>query len=122
MEDSRYINCSFNRATITSIAPGSARFEGCTFLDADLTHFLSHTVEFVDCEISGIVRQAFFSGTVPPDDVASLGRKTNEFRGNDFASATLVDVVFRTGIDLSLQKLPEGWENPIEEDASELHK
>jgi uncharacterized protein YjbI with pentapeptide repeats len=115
MEDSRYINCSFNRATITAIAPGHARFEGCTFIDADFTHFLSHTVEFVNCEISGIVRKAFFNGTVPPEYVASLGRKVNEFRGNDFSGATLVDVVFRTGIELSLQKLPAGWSNPVEE-------
>lgn len=114
MEDTRYLNCSFNRATITSIAPGHARFEDCTFIDTDFTQFFSHTVELVNCEISGIVRMAFFNGTVPPDDVVKLGRKVNEFRGNDFSGATLVDVVFRTGIDLSLQKLPAGWANPVE--------
>ena len=114
MEDSRYIDCSFNRATINSISPGHARFERCTFMDTDIVQFFSHTVEFVNCEFSGILRSAFFNGMVPPEDAERLGRRANEFRGNDFSEATLVDVVFRTGIDLALQKVPTGWANPIE--------
>ena len=114
MEVTRYISCSFDRATINSIAPGHARFERCTFKDADFVQFFSHTVEFVNCEISGVIRSAFFNGTVPPECVSALGRKVNEFRGNDFSGATLVDVAFRTGIDLSLQEMPTDWVNPRE--------
>ena len=38
----------------------------------------------------------------------ALGRTSNEFRGNDFSGMDLIDVGFRTGIDLSLQRLPTG--------------
>ena len=88
---------------------------GCTFKDADFVQFFSHTVEFVNCEISGIVRGAFINGAVPPEYISELGRKVNEFRGNDFSGATLVDVAFRTGIDLSLQEMPTDWVNPNED-------
>ena len=111
MEDTRYLNCSFDRATIKSIAPGHARFENCTFKDTDFVQFFSRTVEFVNCEVSGIIRSAFFNGTVPPEDAEKLGRTVNQFYGNDFSGATLVDVGFRTGIDLSLQEMPTDWPN-----------
>jgi hypothetical protein len=45
---------------------------------------------------------------VPTDHQRALGRQVNEFRGNDFSGMELVDVAFRTGVDLSLQRLPSG--------------
>ncbi len=43
---------------------------------------------------------------MPEEDRPWVGRERNEFRGNDFSGCDLVDVAFRTGIDLSQQKLP----------------
>ena len=109
LEDSRYVNCSFDRATIRATAPGNARFESCSFRNVDIIELFGFRIEMVDCHVSGIVRKAFFNGTVPPDIAPDLGRTFNAFEGNDFSNATLVDVVFRTGIDLSKQKMPIGW-------------
>lgn len=108
-EDSYYVGCSFDRATIRSIAPGYARFESCTFYDIEIVQFLAMSIEMVDCVVTGIIKQAFFNGAVPDEDVSALGRSTNEFRGNDFSGATLLDVDFRTGIDLSAQRMPKDW-------------
>jgi len=110
-EDSIYINCSFDRATIQATAAGNAHFASCTFRNADILEFFAFCVEMVDCEVSGIVRKAFFNGTVPDDRAQALRRTRNVFERNDFSNARLVDVAFRTGIDLTLQKLPLGWKN-----------
>ena len=64
--------------------------------------------ELVDCLFTGRLRRSFFNGTVPEELVDALGRTSNEFRGNDFSGMDLIDVDFRTGIDLSLQRLPTG--------------
>ncbi len=117
LEDSLYVNCSFDRSTIWAMAAGNARFEACSFRDVEVFQFFAHSIEIIDCVFSGIVKQAYFNGTVPVEDAGALGRKTNEFRGNDFSGATFVDVAFRTGIDLSQQKLPEGWQNEPDFDA-----
>lgn len=109
LEDTVYVNCSFDRATIRAIAPGNARFEACSFRDVEIIQFCGHTIEMIDCVVSGVIKQAFFNGAVPDEDIDALGRSRNEFRGNDFSLARFVDVGFRTGIDLSLQKLPEDW-------------
>ncbi len=42
------------------------------------------------------------------EDQVELGRAINEFRGNDFTNMKLIDVAFRTGIDLTQQSLPTG--------------
>jgi uncharacterized protein YjbI with pentapeptide repeats len=111
MEDSVYINCTFDRSTIRATAAGNARFTSCTFRNVDIQEFFALRVEMVDCEFSGIVRKAYFNGTVPQESAAVLKRTRNVFQGNDFSKAQLIDVAFRTGIDLTLQKLPPGWKN-----------
>jgi uncharacterized protein YjbI with pentapeptide repeats len=111
LEDSRYLGCSFDRVTIRAVAPGNARFESCSFRNVEIIELFGRCIEMVDCEVSGIVRKAFFNGTVPPDIAPDLRRNTNAFEGNDFSNATLIDVDFRTGIDLSKQKFPVGWRN-----------
>jgi uncharacterized protein YjbI with pentapeptide repeats len=113
LEDSRYVNCRFDRATIRAIAPGSARFESCTFRNVEIIELYGQQIEMLNCEVSGIFRKGFFNGAVPRDIAPHLGRTTNAFEGNDFSGATLVDVGFRTGIDLSRQKLPIGWRSEV---------
>ena len=110
-EDSFYIGCTFDRSTIRATAAGKAHFASCKFRNVDIEEFFAFCVEMIDCEVSGIVRKAFFNGTVPEDLVRALKRTKNRFERNDFSNARLVDVAFRTGIDLTLQKLPVGWKN-----------
>jgi uncharacterized protein YjbI with pentapeptide repeats len=111
LEDSRYVNCSFDRSLIRATSPGNARFQSCSFLNVEIVEFLGHSIEMIDCSFSGVIRVAFFNGDVLADTAAELGRARNVFEGNDFSKARLDDVSFRTGIDLSRQKLPNGWRN-----------
>jgi uncharacterized protein YjbI with pentapeptide repeats len=111
LEDSVYVNCSFDRSTITAVAAGNARFTSCSFLNVNIVAFFANSVEMVDCRISGIVREAVFIGTVPKDRAPALKRVKNRFEGNDFSEARLLDVDFRNGIDLRLQKMPAGWKS-----------
>ena len=62
----------------------------------------------VDCVFSGRLEEVVFNGTVPPEKRSFLHRERNEFHGNDFSGVDLIDVAFRTGIDLTQQRLPTG--------------
>jgi hypothetical protein len=107
-EMSHYIDCSFDGARITFAPGGYARFVRCSFRNVDLRDWFCFGVEMVDCVFTGHLRKAAFNGTVPEDKQAVIGRTRNEWRGNDFSGMDLVDVAFRTGIDLTLQCLPSG--------------
>ncbi|MBT2140220.1 hypothetical protein KK141_11825 [Dyella sp. LX-66] len=109
MNQSRYVNCCFDDAEIDANAPGNARFERCTFLNTKIREFRGVNVEFIDCIFSGVIKNGFFNGT-PHRDTATppLSRTQNEFHGNDFSNAELINIGFRSGIDLSLQRLPKG--------------
>jgi hypothetical protein len=98
----------FDRSRIRFNPGGLARFERCSFRDVDLRDWTCFETELVDCVFTGRMRRSFFNGTVREELVEALGRTSNEFRGNDFSGMDLIDVGFRTGIDLSLQRLPTG--------------
>jgi hypothetical protein len=116
--DSTYLDCSFDGARLSAGAPGAARFERCSFRNVRFDALFSEKLEFIDCVFSGKIKKGYFNGTVPVDAQAPLRRSTNEFRGNDFSAAELIDVGFRTGVDLSAQKLPQGPDYLYVPDAS----
>lgn len=105
---STYRNCSFDNADLDVTPGGFARFESCTFRGTRIRDWRCFAVELVDCVFTGRIDTAFFNGTVPEEDRRYLSRSVNEFHGNDFSGADLVDVAFRTGIDLTQQRLPSG--------------
>jgi hypothetical protein len=107
-EVSEYIDCVFDGACMDMQPGGYARFVHCSFVNSDLQNWLCSTVELVNCTFTGKLRRAIFNGSVPEDKRALLGRDRNEFHGNDFSKMELIDVGFRTGIDLSRQRLPLG--------------
>jgi hypothetical protein len=104
----RHTECVFDRSRIRFNPGGLARFERCSFREVDLRDWMCFETELVDCVFTGRMRRSFFNGTVREESVEALGRTTNVFRGNDFSGMDLIDVGFRTGIDLSLQRLPTG--------------
>lgn len=106
-EPSEYLDCVFDGARI-SHAFGRARFVRCSFQDVILRDWNSTAFELVDCTFSGRLRNSVFYGH--PDNlyVPSGDPTRNEFHGNDFSAADLVQVEFRWGIDLSRQRLPDG--------------
>jgi len=107
MDQSVYVDCTFDRLKTPYMAGGRTRFERCIFTAVDIRDWRCFTVEMVDCTFSGRLRGGFFNGTVPVEDRQRLGRERNEFHGNDFSQALFGDVDFRTGIDLTRQRLPE---------------
>jgi hypothetical protein len=65
----------------------------------------------IDCGFpETTVRASVFHGISGAAQDGSPKRKRNEFIGNDFSSADLIDVDFRGGIDLEKQMLPTGSE------------
>jgi hypothetical protein len=82
-----------------------------------LDSWFCFAVELVGCSFSGQLHKAVFNGRLPTEKRDVAGRSTNQFEGNDFSRAKLLDVAFRTGIDLSNQRLPSGPEYSYLEDA-----
>jgi hypothetical protein len=105
---SQYIDCTFDGADIHFGAGGFARFVRCSFRDATVREWYCFTVELVECTFTGLLSHVIFNGAVPQDKRRVVRRKLNEFRGNDFSGAELINVAFRTGIDLDGQDLPSG--------------
>lgn len=66
--------------------------------------------EFVDCHFAGRLIELSFAGKPDPKHLKWIQppRTINEFRGNDFRQAELIECSFFRGIDLNEQLLPEG--------------
>jgi hypothetical protein len=109
-ETSEYIECSFDGLCFGHSNGGFSRFVRCSFRNVNLRDWFCFSAEFIDCIFTGRLKKCIFNGTVPEDDRQWVGREWNEFHGNDFSGADLVDVAFRTGIDLEQQRLPTGPE------------
>ena len=105
-------HCHFDGADLRSISPEGTRFVRCSFEDAKLDGWMPVRAEFVDCRFAGKVAHVTFTGrpTGPGATRIEPPRTKNEFRGNDFREAQLIDTVFVLGIDLSQQRLPTGDE------------
>ncbi len=107
-EQTRYVECKFDGTRFGHIGPGQARFERCSFRDVRMGNLFAHAVEFVDCVFSGVLNGAAIYGRVFASWKDTLTREVNEIRGNDFSEMRFIDVDFREGVDLSLQRLPVG--------------
>lgn len=116
-EVSEYVNCVFDGARMTFGPGGFASYVNCSFRDVRLREWICFNVEMVNCVFTGQLKGAIFNGTVRPQDVPRANRKTNKFYGNDFSGMELIDVAFRTDIDLSKQRLPTGPQYLYIEDA-----
>ena len=88
---------------------GQSRFERCTFDDARLDGSRMETAEFVDCRFAGRLDGVTFHGIPSGPDVERLDppRRLNDFSGNDFRDAELVDVTFISGVDMDRQRFPD---------------
>jgi len=102
-------DCYFDSADMRRARLGPSRFERCTFDDARLDGTSTETAEFIDCRFAGPLDGVTFYGAPSDSDAKRLDppRRRNEFRGNDFRDAELIDVVFIAGIDMDRQRFPE---------------
>ena len=100
--------CHFDAADLRRIRPEGTRFERCSFDDARLDGQTFAVAEFVDCRFAGTLTRVTFMGRSLATEraPAAAPRPHNEFRGNDFRDAELVDTVFTYGIDLGAQRWP----------------
>ena len=105
-----YRECRFDLADLRHFSLGTARFERCTFDGARMDGWRSNLAEFVDCHFAGKIRNVKFFGRAngPLAEVLEAEGRVNEFRGNDFHQAELIDTSFVMGIDLDAQRWPEG--------------
>jgi uncharacterized protein YjbI with pentapeptide repeats len=106
-QQSLYVDCSFDGSRMYNWG-GRARFVRCSFRNVKLRESFCFNVELIDCIFTGQLKGVVFNGRPLPGQRGILGLKRNEFHGNDFSGAELVDVDFRTGIDLGKQVLPSG--------------
>ncbi len=108
-EQNVFRECRFDGADLRAVDPGGSRFEACVFDGADLRGWNAMLAEFVDCHFAGRVERVRFHGRPWGAGAGDLRprRKVNEFRGNDFSDAELIDVAFVMGIDLAPQRWPE---------------
>jgi uncharacterized protein YjbI with pentapeptide repeats len=107
-----YRGCRFDGSDLRKVDPFYARFEECSFVNVKVEGWLALCTEFVKCLFAGPIVKVNFSGTpIGPGSESLLAyRRVNEFRGNDFRRADLVDTSFMGGIDLGQQLWPEGKE------------
>lgn len=101
--------CRFDEADLRKASPGQSRFEACVFDGARLDRWTSLYGEFVDCHFAGRIEGAKFYGKPHGASAAQLApaRTTNEFKGNDFRDAVLVDTLFVHGVQFAQQRWPE---------------
>lgn len=97
---SHYRDCTFDGARINGPLMGWARFERCEFTNVRLYKWLSHSVSFVDCTFSGVLREMVFFGSDEDE--------SNDFHGNDFSRCDLLGVGYQGGADILAQRLPAG--------------
>jgi uncharacterized protein YjbI with pentapeptide repeats len=104
-----FTGCKFDGADLRQISPEGTRFEKCSFDDARLDGWTPARAEFVGCRFAGKVARVTFTGRPagPGSTRIDPVRHQNEFRGNDFRDARLIDTVFVLGIDLDQQRWPD---------------
>lgn len=102
-------DCGFDGADLRGAQLGQSRFERCTFDDARVDGSQTQAAEFVDCRFAGPLDGVTFHGTPSGPEAKRLDppRKRNEFRGNDFRDAELIDVAFVAGIEMDRQRFPD---------------
>ncbi len=102
-------NCHFDDADMRRAALTQSRFERCTFDDARLAGIRAETAEFVDCRFAGPLDGVTYYGAPSGPEAKLLDppRRRNEFHGNDFRDAELIDVSFVAGIDMDRQRFPD---------------
>lgn len=105
---SEFIECIFDKMQVQHMSGGPSRYVRCSFINVDICDWFAFKVELISCMFSGRLRKSVFNGRVPVESQSLLGRQYNEIRDNDFSEMEFVDVDFRTGVDLTLQRLPSG--------------
>jgi hypothetical protein len=102
--DSRFDGCDMRRARL-----GQSRFERCTFDDARIDGCHAEAAEFVGCRFAGPLDAVTFHGAPPAAELKRMDppRRRNEFHGNDFRDADLIDVSFVAGIEMDRQRFPD---------------
>ncbi len=102
-------DCRFDEADLRRAGPGQSRFERCSFDGTRIQKWTSLCGEFVDCHFAGPIEDSRFYGR-PHGVLASQlspHRQENEFRGNDFRQAELIETAFAHGISFAEQLWPD---------------
>jgi hypothetical protein len=107
---STFRECRFDGTDLRFVRPGQARFERCSFANANIDGWVSACAEFIDCRFAGAIHGVTFHGKPWGHAAERLDppRLVNAFSGNDFTEADLKGVLFVNGIEVMQQRWPLG--------------
>ncbi|MDR2957783.1 MAG: hypothetical protein LBU61_06370, partial [Coriobacteriales bacterium] len=121
-----YRDCTFDGIRIKRVMGGLVRFENCSFRDVLITGWSLQECDLVDCVFTGKMKAGRYGGSfwgAPPVYWQQFhGKRVNEVKGNDFSRCSIIDMDFRRGVDLRLQKLPQGADYLYVEDGKRAIK
>jgi uncharacterized protein YjbI with pentapeptide repeats len=108
IDGSIYERVSFRAADFTGTSFFRPQFIGCDFSDAKLRKLDFMVSNFVNCRFRGKLESVWFRRCYPSKrDEPLMGKAVpNEMRNVDFSEASLWDVTFTGGLDLSTVILP----------------
>jgi uncharacterized protein YjbI with pentapeptide repeats len=109
IDGSIYEHVSFQGADFTGAVFVRPQFKDCDFSNAKLRQLDFNASNFVNCTFRGKLESVWFRKYYPSkSDEQRMGKASpNEMRNVDFSQASLWDVVFTGGVDLSRVILPE---------------
>jgi len=113
LEGARYEGCSFREADMRGVHGYDGYFVGCDFSNARLEEVDFEASHFIDCRFAGPLKKVWFRGYYSMPSLERRFRKTerNPMRNVDFSQATLWDVMFTNGCDLSTVVAPQDGEH-----------
>lgn len=105
---STYEHVDFSNSDLRGASFYSPQFIDCLFINTKLTHVDFSASNFINCVFGGKLKSVWFNRYYRfPKDEERFGKApVNEMKNIDFTSASLWDVMFTGGLDLSTIKLP----------------
>ena len=91
LKQSLYRDCIFDGARFGALAPGTARFENCSFRGVSIHEMFANRVELVNCVFSGRLKKGVLSARRPPEFRRWWERSRNRIVNNDFSAMEFGD-------------------------------
>ena len=113
LRGARYEGVSFRKADIRRVSCYQGYFINCDFSEARIEEVNFNASHFINCTFKGPLRKVWFRGYyASPEDEKIFGRtEPNPMENVDFSEATLWDVMFSDGCDLSKVIIPQDREH-----------
>lgn len=113
LHGARYEDVSFRRADMRRVSCYRGYFIKCDFSEARIEEVNFNASHFINCTFKGPLRGVWFRGyyAIPQDEKTFGKTEPNPMENVDFSEATLWDVMFSDGCDLSKVIIPQDGEH-----------